>query len=70
MIFHGTTTKDGGPFCMSHPGQPVAFKGDACYKCRIAGVASHARLGVKWWIAISLTVVAFGAFFLAVAVFG
>lgn len=70
MIFHGTTTKDGGPFCMSHPGQPVAFKGDACYKCRIAGVDSHARLGVKWWIALSLTVVAFGAFFLAVAVFG
>lgn len=70
MIFHGTTTRDGGPMCVSHPDQPVAFNGDACYKCRIAGVSSHARLGVKWWIALSLTVVAFGAFFLAVAVFG
>lgn len=65
MIFHGTTTKDGGPFCLSHPGQPVAFKGDACYKCRIAGVASHAGLGIRWWIAFSLVVGAFGVFFAA-----
>lgn len=67
MIFHGTTTKDGGPYCMSHPNQPVAFNGDACYKCRLVGVASHARLGLKFWIAFSCVVAAFGVFFGAVA---
>lgn len=66
MIFMGTATKDSEPRCASHPGERVGFTGDACYKCRIAGVTSHARLGVRWWIALSITVVAFGVFFFAV----